>query len=61
MNCMNPTSIAIFLELQAFRIVFLVLRSGIIAAFADCTSQRDHNAIFFTFSHLFLRSLGGPG
>jgi hypothetical protein len=42
-------------QFKAIWIVFLVLRSGIVAALAGCASQRYHNTIFFAFSHDFLR------
>jgi hypothetical protein len=45
------------LELKALWIILLVLRGGIVAAFAGCASQRYHNAILFAFtSHFSLRS-----
>ena len=58
MERVNTTRITIFLALQALRVVLLVLSSGIIAAFADCACQRNHDTILFTFSHFFLRSPG---
>jgi hypothetical protein len=51
---MNPTGRTILPQLHALRIILFVLRSGIIAAFAGCASQRYHNAIFFALaSHFF--------
>jgi len=42
------------LQLKSLRIVLLVFRCGVIAAFAGCASQRHHNAILFAFaSHIF--------
>jgi hypothetical protein len=53
---MYPASGTEFAQFETLRVVFLILRGGIIAAFAGRASQRHHNAIFLAFSHNFLRS-----
>jgi hypothetical protein len=46
-----------FSEFKTLRIIFLVLRGGIIATLAGRASQRYHNTIFFAFTcHDYLRS-----
>jgi hypothetical protein len=50
---MLPAGSAKLLEFQTLWIVLLVFRGGVVAAFAGCASQRDHNTIFFAFaSHI---------
>ena len=57
---MNLACVAIFLEFETLRIVLLVFLGCVVAALAGCASQRDHNAILFSFAcHFFLRSLRG--
>jgi hypothetical protein len=57
---MNLARVAIFLEFETLRIVLLVFLGCVVAALAGCASQRDHNAILFSFAcHFFLRSSGG--
>src|SRR5579859_6429941 len=61
MRHMHSTGITELFKFHAIRIVFLVLRGGIIAALAGCASQCYHNAILFAFSHFFLRSRSRSG
>jgi len=61
MGRMDTTGVTKFSELKSFRVIFLIFGGGIIAAFADSASQRYHNAVLFTFSHISLRSCSGPG
>lgn len=50
-----PTCVAILPELHALGVVLLVFRGGVVAAFANCASQRYHDSILFALSHYFLR------
>ena len=44
-----------FSEFKTLRIIFLVLRGGIVATLAGRASQRHHNTILFAFTcHDFL-------
>jgi hypothetical protein len=52
---MFPASRAELAQFHTVGIVFLVFLGGIVATLAGRASQRDHNAIFFAFSHDFLR------
>jgi len=60
MNRMHPTGRTEFSEFQTLWIILLVLRSGIVAMFANCASQRRNNTVLFTFTgHVLLPSLIG--
>ena len=53
----HPTNVAVLVEFKTLWIILLVLRGGVVAAFAGRASQRYHDAILFAFtSHVSLRS-----
>jgi hypothetical protein len=52
-----PADVAVLLEFHTLWIILLILRSGVVAAFAGRASQRYHDAILFAFaSHITLHS-----
>jgi hypothetical protein len=40
-------------QFKTLRIILLVFRCGVVAAFAGCASQRHHDAILFAFASHF--------
>jgi hypothetical protein len=50
MGRMSPAGGAELSEFETLWIVLFVFLRGIVAALTGCASQRDHNAIFFTFA-----------
>jgi hypothetical protein len=49
MSCLGAATSAKLAQLQPLRVILFIFATNIIALFADCAGERNHNAIFFSF------------